>query len=145
MKSNSVVCCICYKAYSTNYNLKRHYMSKHQQFKYKCSQCKKELSSKHCLKEHLFTHSLETPYKCPFKGCKERFRQLSHLSVHKKVHFSEQSRNIPSLKLTSLLENQKLSSDVLSSTEESLEVNLPEISSEPQSQKLPLCNLLRSK
>jgi uncharacterized Zn-finger protein len=51
-----------------------------------CLECKKHFVSKQNLKEHHFIHTGEKPFPCDEPGCFKRFRQISQLSIHKRIH-----------------------------------------------------------
>lgn len=85
---HTIYCCPCFdcdKEYKSRFNLKRHFEKHHLGKKFNvCSICKKSFASGQILREHLYRHSGIKPYRCSF--CRKRFRQYSHLSVHRKIH-----------------------------------------------------------
>ena len=76
---------LCDKVYNTKFNLKRHVNCHH--FKVKkhiCDVCRRQFSSNQNLVEHMYLHSGKKPFTCHV--CKEKFRQASQLSLHKRSH-----------------------------------------------------------
>lgn len=84
----TIFCCPCSdcgKEYRSRFNLRRHFEKYHLGKKFNlCKTCNKSFASRQILREHLYRHSGAKPYRCAF--CRKRFRQYSHLSVHKKSH-----------------------------------------------------------
>lgn len=79
----------CAREFKSKYNLKRHINTRHLFLRiFKCPICSKQLVSKQNLIEHKFIHSGEKPYGCKVQGCGKRYRQLSQLSVHRKLHLT---------------------------------------------------------
>lgn len=75
----------CFKEYKCRFSLRRHFEMTHLGKKlFACHICKKSLASNQILREHLYKHSGIKPYRCSI--CRIRFRQYSHLSVHKIKH-----------------------------------------------------------
>ena len=78
----------CGKTYKTRFNLRRHINSTHLKIKgFTCPECNKPFVSKQNLKEHHYIHTGEKPFPCDEPGCLKRFRQVSQLSIHKRIHY----------------------------------------------------------
>lgn len=122
----------CGKVYKTRFNLRRHINSSHLRIKsFICDQCNKHFVSKQNLKEHHFIHTGEKPFPCDEPGCVKSFRQVSQLSIHKRIHYRQRIGNkifqeIPHLLLTSL----QLASEKKESFENLIRfsITLPEVS-----------------
>ena len=99
----------CGKTYKTRFNLRRHINSSHLKIKgFTCPECNKPFVSKQNLKEHHFIHTGEKPFPCDEPGCLKRFRQVSQLSIHKRIHYrhrigSKMSTDISELSLSEIL------------------------------------------
>lgn len=84
----------CGKTYNTRFNLRRHINSTHLKIKnFICEICSKHFVSKQNLKEHNFIHTGEKPFPCDEPGCCKRFRQVSQLSIHKRIHYRDRIGN----------------------------------------------------
>lgn len=99
----------CGKTYKTRFNLRRHINSSHLKIKgFTCPECNKPFVSKQNLKEHHFIHTGEKPFPCDEPGCQKRFRQVSQLSIHKRIHYrhrigSKLTPEIPEFSLSLLM------------------------------------------
>ncbi|CAK9798839.1 Zinc finger protein 814 [Anthophora quadrimaculata] len=109
-------CSICQKRFSLSNSLKKHMYVHNGQKPYQCDVCGARFLEKRNLNGHLLTHTNERPFKCKLCGkrytladtlrrhisatheegrtyqceiCAKMFKQLAHLSVHKKVHNDE--------------------------------------------------------
>lgn len=91
----------CFKEYKCRFSLRRHFEMTHlgKTF-FACHICKKSLASNQILREHLYKHSGIKPYRCSI--CRIRFRQYSHLSVHKLKHKQDKLKNKTKQLLTSV-------------------------------------------
>ena len=84
----------CGKTYKTRFNLRRHINSTHLKIKgFTCPECNKPFVSKQNLKEHHYIHTGEKPFPCDEPGCSKRFRQVSQLSIHKRIHYRHRIGN----------------------------------------------------
>jgi len=77
-------CPLCFKMFSKNYNLQRHYSSVHAKKKdHKCPTCGKEFGQKGNLESHVqMVHNLVRPHIC--SDCGASFATVSNLTVHQK-------------------------------------------------------------
>ncbi|EGI65943.1 PREDICTED: zinc finger protein 493-like isoform X1 [Acromyrmex echinatior] len=109
-------CTICSKRFSLSNSLKKHMYVHNGEKPYQCDVCGARFLEKRNLNGHLLTHTNERPYCCKICGkrytladtlrrhvsaahedgrtyqceiCAKMFKQLAHLSVHKKVHNDE--------------------------------------------------------
>ncbi|CAG9310699.1 unnamed protein product [Blepharisma stoltei] len=77
----------CSRQFKNKYNLKCHINARHLFLRsFTCNVCHIRLVSKQNLIEHRFIHSGRRPYVCKVPGCGKKFRQLSQLSLHRRVH-----------------------------------------------------------
>ncbi|XP_015587432.1 zinc finger protein 250 [Cephus cinctus] len=109
-------CTICSKRFSLSNSLKKHMYVHNGEKPYQCDVCGARFLEKRYLNGHLMTHTNERPFSCKICGkrytladtlrrhisaahedgrtyqceiCAKMFKQLAHLSVHKKVHNDE--------------------------------------------------------
>ncbi|XP_066588071.1 zinc finger protein 708-like isoform X2 [Prorops nasuta] len=109
-------CKICSKKFSLSNSLKKHMYVHNGEKPYQCDICGARFLEKRNLNGHLMTHTNERPFSCKICGkrytladtlrrhisashedgrtyqceiCAKMFKQLAHLSVHKKVHNDE--------------------------------------------------------
>ncbi|XP_014469270.1 PREDICTED: putative zinc finger protein 724 isoform X2 [Dinoponera quadriceps] len=109
-------CTVCSKRFSLSNSLKKHMYVHNGEKPYQCDVCGARFLEKRNLNGHLLTHTNERPYCCKICGkrytladtlrrhvsaahedgrtyqceiCAKMFKQLAHLSVHKKVHNDE--------------------------------------------------------
>lgn len=109
-------CDICTKRFSLSNSLKKHMYVHNGDKPYQCDICGSRFLEKRNLNGHLMTHTNEKPFSCKICGkrytladtlrrhvsaahedgrtyqceiCAKMFKQLAHLSVHKKVHNDE--------------------------------------------------------
>ncbi|CAL7941079.1 unnamed protein product [Xylocopa violacea] len=109
-------CSICKKRFSLSNSLKKHMYVHNGEKPYQCDVCGARFLEKRNLNGHLMTHTNERPFRCKICGkrytladtlrrhisaahedgrtyqceiCAKMFKQLAHLSVHKKVHNDE--------------------------------------------------------
>lgn len=109
-------CTICKKRFSLSNSLKKHMYVHNGEKPYQCDVCGARFLEKRNLNGHLMTHTNERPFRCKICGkrytladtlrrhvsaahedgrtyqceiCAKMFKQLAHLSVHKKVHNDE--------------------------------------------------------
>nr|XP_012226934.1 PREDICTED: zinc finger protein 678-like [Linepithema humile]XP_012226935.1 PREDICTED: zinc finger protein 678-like [Linepithema humile] len=109
-------CTLCSKRFSLSNSLKKHMYVHNGEKPYQCDVCGARFLEKRNLNGHLLTHTNERPYCCKICGkrytladtlrrhvsaahedgrtyqceiCAKMFKQLAHLSVHKKVHNDE--------------------------------------------------------
>ncbi|XP_012273219.1 zinc finger protein 493-like isoform X2 [Orussus abietinus] len=109
-------CTVCSKRFSLANSLKKHMYIHNGEKPYQCDVCGARFLEKRNLNGHLMTHTNERPYSCKICGkrytladtlrrhisaahedgrtyqceiCAKMFKQLAHLSVHKKVHNDE--------------------------------------------------------
>lgn len=109
-------CTICSKRFSLSNSLKKHMYIHNGEKPYQCDVCGARFLEKRNLNGHLMTHTNEKPFSCKICGkrytladtlrrhisaahedgrtyqceiCAKMFKQLAHLSVHKKVHNDE--------------------------------------------------------
>ncbi|XP_011640803.1 zinc finger protein 493-like [Pogonomyrmex barbatus] len=109
-------CTVCLKRFSLSNSLKKHMYVHNGEKPYQCDVCGARFLEKRNLNGHLLTHTNERPYCCKICGkrytladtlrrhisaahedgrtyqceiCAKMFKQLAHLSVHKKVHNDE--------------------------------------------------------
>ncbi|XP_018404920.1 PREDICTED: zinc finger protein 493-like [Cyphomyrmex costatus] len=109
-------CTICSKRFSLSNSLKKHMYVHNGEKPYQCDVCGARFLERRNLNGHLLTHTNERPYCCKICGkrytladtlrrhvsaahedgrtyqceiCAKMFKQLAHLSVHKKVHNDE--------------------------------------------------------
>ena len=109
-------CTICSKRFSLSNSLKKHMYVHNGEKPYQCDVCGSRFLEKRNLNGHLMTHTNERPFGCKICGkrytladtlkrhvsaahedgrtyqceiCAKMFKQLAHLSVHKKVHNDE--------------------------------------------------------
>lgn len=109
-------CAICSKRFSLANSLKKHMYIHNGDKPYQCDVCGARFLEKRNLNGHLLTHTNEKPFVCKICGkkytladtlrrhvsaahedgrtyqceiCAKMFKQLAHLSVHKKVHTDE--------------------------------------------------------
>ncbi|KAK2582054.1 hypothetical protein KPH14_002759 [Odynerus spinipes] len=109
-------CTICSKRFSLSNSLKKHMYIHNGEKPYQCDVCGARFLEKRNLNGHLMTHTNERPFSCKICGkrytladtlrrhisaahedgrtyqceiCAKMFKQLAHLSVHKKVHNDE--------------------------------------------------------
>jgi uncharacterized Zn-finger protein len=140
----------CGKTYKTRFNLRRHINSSHLKIKsFICPECNKHFVSKQNLKEHHYIHTGEKPFPCDEPGCCKRFRQVSQLSIHKRIHYRQRIgskifQEIPHLYLSNILFTleAKESSDISSRTNFSLPEFCPNL--EKNAAKLPVLPCLLS-
>jgi uncharacterized Zn-finger protein len=108
----------CGKTYKTRFNLRRHINSSHLKIKgFKCPECNKPFVSKQNLKEHHYIHTGEKPFPCDEPGCSKRFRQVSQLSIHKRIHYRQRIGNktlveIPEFQLSHFCRISKMAPQV---------------------------------
>ncbi|CAG9315305.1 unnamed protein product [Blepharisma stoltei] len=75
----------CEKLFTTKFNLRRHIETAHKKTtEFTCLTCMKTFASKQNLCEHEYLHTGDKPFKC--NDCHKLFRQLSQLSLHKRIH-----------------------------------------------------------
>ncbi|XP_043595237.1 zinc finger protein 708-like isoform X1 [Bombus pyrosoma] len=109
-------CSVCKKRFSLSNSLKKHMYVHNGEKPYQCDVCGARFLEKRNLNGHLMTHTNERPFRCKICGkrytladtlrrhisaahedgrtyqceiCAKMFKQLAHLSVHKKVHNDE--------------------------------------------------------
>lgn len=109
-------CTVCQKRFSLSNSLKKHMYVHNGEKPYQCDVCGARFLEKRNLNGHLMTHTNERPFRCKICGkrytladtlrrhisaahedgrtyqceiCAKMFKQLAHLSVHKKVHNDE--------------------------------------------------------
>lgn len=109
-------CTVCSKRFSLSNSLKKHMYVHNGEKPYQCDVCGARFLEKRNLNGHLLTHTNERPHGCKICGkrytladtlrrhvsvahkdgrtyqceiCAKMFKQLAHLSVHKKVHNDE--------------------------------------------------------
>ncbi|XP_076223401.1 uncharacterized protein LOC116434805 isoform X2 [Nomia melanderi] len=109
-------CTVCKKRFSLSNSLKKHMYVHNGEKPYQCDICGARFLEKRNLNGHLMTHTNERPFRCKICGkrytladtlrrhisaahedgrtyqceiCAKMFKQLAHLSVHKKVHNDE--------------------------------------------------------
>ncbi|XP_011875342.1 PREDICTED: zinc finger protein 135-like isoform X2 [Vollenhovia emeryi] len=109
-------CPVCSKRFSLSSSLKKHMYVHNGDKPYQCDVCGARFLEKRNLNGHLLTHTNERPFQCKICGkrytladtlrrhvsaaheigrsyqceiCAKMFKQLAHLSVHKKVHNDE--------------------------------------------------------
>ncbi|XP_034193089.1 uncharacterized protein LOC117610152 isoform X1 [Osmia lignaria lignaria] len=109
-------CTVCKKRFSLSNSLKKHMYVHNGEKPYQCDVCGARFLEKRNLNGHLMTHTNERPFRCKICGkrytladtlrrhisaahedgrtyqceiCAKMFKQLAHLSVHKKVHNDE--------------------------------------------------------
>lgn len=109
-------CSICQRRFSLSNSLKKHMYVHNGEKPYQCDVCGARFLEKRNLNGHLMTHTNERPFRCKVCGkrytladtlrrhvsaahedgrtyqceiCAKMFKQLAHLSVHKKVHNDE--------------------------------------------------------
>lgn len=109
-------CSLCLKRFSLSNSLKKHMYVHNGEKPYQCDICGSRFLEKRNLNGHLMTHTNERPFVCTLCGkrytladtlkrhvssahengrtyqceiCAKMFKQLAHLSVHKKVHTNE--------------------------------------------------------
>ncbi|XP_015440456.1 PREDICTED: zinc finger protein 135-like [Dufourea novaeangliae] len=109
-------CTVCSKRFSLSNSLKKHMYVHNGEKPYQCDVCGARFLEKRNLNGHLMTHTNERPFRCKICGkrytladtlrrhisaahedgrtyqceiCAKMFKQLAHLSVHKKVHNDE--------------------------------------------------------
>ncbi|XP_017877578.1 zinc finger protein 85-like [Ceratina calcarata] len=109
-------CSVCQKRFSLSNSLKKHMYVHNGEKPYQCDVCGARFLEKRNLNGHLMTHTNERPFRCKICGkrytladtlrrhisaahedgrtyqceiCAKMFKQLAHLSVHKKVHNDE--------------------------------------------------------
>ncbi|XP_015172211.1 PREDICTED: zinc finger protein 585A-like isoform X1 [Polistes dominula] len=109
-------CTVCSKRFSLSNSLKKHMYIHNGEKPYQCDVCGARFLEKRNLNGHLMTHTNERPFSCKICGkrytladtlrrhvsaahedgrtyqceiCAKMFKQLAHLSVHKKVHNDE--------------------------------------------------------
>ncbi|XP_076647770.1 uncharacterized protein LOC143356181 [Halictus rubicundus] len=109
-------CTVCKKRFSLSNSLKKHMYVHNGEKPYQCDMCGARFLEKRNLNGHLMTHTNERPFRCKICGkrytladtlrrhisaahedgrtyqceiCAKMFKQLAHLSVHKKVHNDE--------------------------------------------------------
>jgi len=80
-------CNVCYRSYSTKWNLKQHQRVHDESKAFKCTECSKVFSNKILLKSHMLIHTGEKPFEC--RGCGKRFNKKGNLKKHELVHTEE--------------------------------------------------------
>lgn len=91
-KSDSLLCRICSRTYSTKQALKLHHESVHLHLRpFTCELCQRSFADKYTLTTHNRIHSGSRPYTCPY--CQKTFVQHSALTKHKRTHTKEKPFN----------------------------------------------------
>jgi uncharacterized Zn-finger protein len=80
-------CPLCSLAFHSKQALRLHQIDYHSiTIRLKCTDCEKTFSTTQSLSQHRRLHTALKPHVCRIDGCRQRFRQGSQLSAHKRSH-----------------------------------------------------------
>ena len=76
----------CGRVFKTKFSCRRHAFTHTNEKNFVCQYCHKGFALRQHFTEHMHKHTNTKPYVCGIGGCKERYRQASKLSLHRRTH-----------------------------------------------------------
>jgi KRAB domain-containing zinc finger protein len=80
------ICHICEKQFEDKSKLTKHKNRVHRIKSHQCEQCGYTTQFRASLINHSRKHTKERPFLCNHPGCDSRFKDISHLNEHTKIH-----------------------------------------------------------